>query len=211
MTNKFSITKLEIARRNPKAFAKLLKTDAASDSAFGGYPKSMRWLNAICKYHASKNISDAITSIENAFSNRQDSAKNRQELESFINSLGTYENEIDKRGLNLIKSRESINIVLSPLMKITGQISAIFMNNDSGFSSFFVSKPSQNWENELKYPIIQHFVAKDIFNVEDNEVHVGYIDFLSGHIFSTKYSDKDIKSSLEELNSIGSSISSILK
>lgn len=64
---KFSITELETARRNPVDFGKVLKDGTTSASSFGGYPKSMRWLNAICKYHEDQDISPAILSLEQGF------------------------------------------------------------------------------------------------------------------------------------------------
>lgn len=204
---KFSITELETARRNPVDFGKALKNSSTSANGFGGYPKSMRWLNAICKYHEEQDISPAILSIETGFSNRKDNAKNRQELETFIDALSNYESEIKKRKLSLIKSREPVNIVLTTLLKVSGQIPVIFMKPNIGFCAYFITKENSTWESELKYPVIQNFIAADIFNCEANVIDVGYINYYTGEFHETSFSMSDIKSALKEMKVIGESIS----
>jgi hypothetical protein len=208
---KFSITELETARRLPVDFGKALKDGATSASNFGGYPKSMRWLNAICKYHEEQDISKAILSLEKGFSSRKDTAKNRQELEAFIDALSNYESEIKKRKLSLIKSREPVSLTLTRLVKITGQIPVIFMKPAAGFSAYFITKENILWETELKYPVIQNYIAADIFSCNVDEVEVGYIDYYSGEFHEISFSPSEIKSADKELKEIGESISLNLK
>ncbi len=208
---KFSITELETARRDPVGFGKALKDGATSSSRFGAYPKSMRWLNALCKYHEEMDISSAILSLETGFSNRQDNAKNRRELESFIDALSNYESEIKKRKLSLLKSREPVSIQLTGLLKITGQIPLIFMKPDVGFSAYFITRENAVWETELKYPVIQNYIASSIFNSNIREVEVGYINYYSGEFYEISFSVPEIKSAIQELKKIGESVSLNLK
>lgn len=208
---KFSITELELARRHPIDFGKNLKDASAPSVGFGGYPKSMRWLNAVCKYHEQNDISPAILSLENAFSSRQDTKKNRQEMESFIEAISNYESEITKRKLTLIKSREPVSIVMNSQVRISGQIPIIFMKPDSGFSAYFISKENAMWDSELKYPVIQNYIALDVFSCETDTVDIGYVDYYSGDLFETTFSKNEIKSALKEMITIGEGISLGLK
>lgn len=202
----FSITQLETARKNPQSFGKNLKDAKASENTFGGYPKSMRWLNAICIYHQNENISDAILSIENSFSNRKDTLKNRNELEGFINSIVSYESETKKRNLIFIKSRERINLILNNQIKVTGIIPLIFMKPTTGFAAYFISKSNANWQSELKYPIVQNYVAKYVFDSEIKNVDIGYIDYFTGELIEDCFSLSSISSAKEELQMIGEEI-----
>lgn len=204
---KFSITALETARKNPTDFGKTLKEGKTSESGFGGYPKSMRWLNAICKYHERQDIAEAILSLEKGFSNRKDTAKNRQELETFVEALSIYESKVKKERLSLIKSREPVSLVLTPLLKITGQIPIIFMKPKNGFSAYFIARENATWETELKYPIIQNYIANNIFSCETNDIDVGYINYYTGEFHQFSFSLSEIKSAIKELKIIGESIS----
>ena len=207
---RFSITQLENARNNPTAFAKQLKSGENSKGGFG-YPKSLRWLNAITKYHIRNDISDAILSIEEGFAGRKDTAKNRKELEQFIEALGIYEMTIKERKYSFIKSRESVSIQVNPQLRISGKIPIIYMKPEAGFAAYFVSQNYPSWESELRFPVIQNYVANNVFMSELEGIDVGYIDYYSGSFHETSYSKIHINQALTELKSIGQTISKNLK
>ncbi len=204
---KFSITRLEQARKSPIEFAKVLKNGSSSTNEFGGYPKSMRWLNAICEYHKSKNISDAFDSIERGFSNRKDTPKHRKELNLLYKSLENYKIETANQKLSLIKSRESINIKTNSKITIGGIIPVIYMKAEGGFSAYFISVNNPEWNNELKFPVIQSYVSKVIFKTDLEEIEVGYINYLTGEFYGKTFTESEIKARLQELEGVGHTIS----
>jgi len=210
MSSKISIKSLENARRNTKEFAKLLsKSGDTGSSFFGGYPKSMRWLNAACEFHKTNDISDAIDSLEEGFQKRKNTAANRREMAKLIQALGNYETEVDSRSLSFIKSREPISIYLNRDLRISGQIPLIFMT-PSGFSAYFVEKENAEWQEELRFPVVQSFLATKVFDTTVKNVEVGYIDYFSGTFYQKSYSSRKIKESLEELKDLGDTIVSYL-
>lgn len=203
---KFSITKLEQARRNPIEFAQTLKSGKSSENNFGGYPKSMRWLNAVCEFHKNGNLSDAFESIDHGFSRRKNTAQHRRELEMFYKALDKYKNETVKRKLTLLKSREPIHINLNSQVEISGIIPLIFMKPTSGFSAYFISLSNSVWKTELKFPVIQSFIAESVFKTNIKEIEVGYIDYLTGELNETSFPSAEINTSAKELENIGQSI-----
>jgi hypothetical protein len=208
MTAKFSITQLEKARKSPFDFAKALKNGTSTSSGFG-YPKSLRWLNAIFKFHQG-DINQAILSLEKGFSQRKDTPKNRREVENFIEAISSYEINIKKKGLLFVKSREAITIEINSSLKITGIIPLIYMNPSNGFSAYFISKENEHWQTELKFPVVQNYIANEVFNCEISDVQIGYIDYYSGLFHDTIFTDKEIKSALKEVTAIGKLIMSNL-
>lgn len=203
---KFSITNLEKARRNPVEFAKILSGGKSSENNFGGYPKSMRWLNAVCEFHKNGKISDAFESIESGFSRRKNTAQHRRELKMFYQALDKYKTETVKRKLSLLKSREPIHVKVNSLVEISGIIPLIFMKPVSGFSAYFISVNNPAWKSELKFPIIQSFVAGKVFNTNIEEIEVGYIDYLTGEFNETSFSVAEIGTYAKELENIGQTI-----
>ena len=203
---KFSITQLENARRNPVDFAKQLNSTTAQPVTFTGYPKSMRWLNAINIFHEHNDISKSITYIEEAFRNRQQTSKNRKEVESFIEALGYYEDQLNLKKCSLIKSREPIDIPLSHLVRISGIIPIILMKPVTGFAAYFISQENTMWASELKFPIVQHYLANSVFNVDSSEIDVGYIDFFTGNFHEICFPQAEIDTAINELNDIGQKI-----
>ena len=203
---KFSITNLEKARRNPVEFAKMLSGKNSAENNFGGYPKSMRWLNAVCEFHKNGKLSDAFESIDEGFSRRKNTAQHRRELEMFYQSLDKYKTATAGRKLSLLKSREPIHIKVNPQIEISGIIPLIFMKPAGGFSAYFISLNNTAWRSELKFPVIQSFVAEKVFKTNVEEIEVGYIDYFTGEFNETSFSAAEGETSAKELESIGKTI-----
>ena len=81
------------------------------------------------------------------------------------------------------------------------------MRPETGFSAYFITRENINWETELKYLVIQSYIASNTFNCNVTEVEVGYIDYYSGEFHEISFSAKEIKSAVNELKDIGETIS----
>lgn len=203
---KFSIANLERARRNPVEFAKILKNGDSSANKFGGYPKSMRWLDAVCEFHRSGDISDAFDALEKALGGRKPTAQHRRELQALLKSLDNYKNEVTSRRLSFIKSREKIHLRVNEAVEINGIVPLIFMKTAGGFSAYFVSLNNPAWKSELKFPIVQSYVSESVFKSSVEETDVGYIDYLTGEFNELSFSTSEIAASAVELETIGQTI-----
>ena len=208
----FSITQLEIARKNPSNFANSLKEGTFSGGSFGGRPKSMRWFDAVIVYHTTSDISKAISALEQSFSNRKDTVYNRRELEKLIIALDNYTEEHNKLGYIHSDNRINIKITFSPQVKLTGWIWILNMKSDGGYAGYFVSKDIDeiNWRSELRFPVIQEYIANSIYGCALDNVDVGIIDFHTGKHYHMCYSEESIKDAITEINNIGRTISTIL-
>lgn len=54
------------------------------------------------------------------------------------------------------------------------------MKSAGGYYAYFVSLNNGVWRSELKFPIIQSFVAERVFKTNVEEIEAGYIDYLNG-------------------------------
>ncbi len=208
---KFSITKLEEARSTPIKFAQNLLEEGSGSRGFG-YPKSVRWLDAVGVYHDTSSVSTATNSLVNAFSNRKDTAKNRREVEQLIQALETYVQEHQQLGYFYLERRFNIEILLSPKIRITGWIWLLNMTADGGRSGYLVSKDITgfDWQDELRFPIIQDYIANEIYGCRLEDVEVGIIDYLTGNHHRTQYTENDIAIASKELTEIGNKITSLI-
>lgn len=208
---KFSISNLESARKNPSDFGKTLNKGDNPNSVFNR-PKSVRWLDAVKVYHNTLNLSNAINGLERSFSNRKDTPKNKREVETLIFALEHYVFEHNKLEYIHLESCHSIEIILSPKVKITGWIWLINMTNTGGRTGYVVTNKviDSTWESELRFPIIQNYIANNIYGCEMDEVEVGVIDFTTGQHHHTTFSSEEIEDALSELDSIGHDITNVL-
>jgi hypothetical protein len=203
---KISFSQLESARKNPAAFGKSLSMPSTGTPRFSKY---MAWQLAVYKYHKEKNnLSKAISYFESTFlRNFADNPKNSIEREQFIEQLRLYIENDKMKKLTFIENKKRINIPLTNKLRLGGELPLIKMNDKFGYSVYFFCRESATWETELRFPIIQNFVAKNLYNVDLSEVEVGVysLDFKK-HLQST-YSESDVQEAIKELNKIGNIVS----
>ncbi|OUL63949.1 hypothetical protein [Flavobacterium sp. AJR] len=206
---KFSISKLELARKNPIDFGNHLRDD--EEEPFNNRPKSVRWLDSTSVYHKNSSLSEAITYLENSFRNRKQTKKNVKEVETLVNSLCLYVTECSALNYTHYTHKHKIEINLSSKLKTTGWV-WIINTTSTGYSAYIVvnDNDSHNWQGQLRFPIIQNYVANLIFNCPIEDVDVGIINYTEGKHHRTCFSQTDITEALNELKAIGSQISSLL-
>ncbi len=196
---KFSITRLEEARRNPAIFAKSLKTPSENSPRFS---KFMAWRNSVFYYHNEKNLNKSIVYLNDTYlRNFADNVRNRNELEGYIQSLNNYVEEISRRKIHHFKSKERISLTIKPNLNISGEAPLIFVNQVLGYDIYFLSKEDYDWSDELKFPIIQGYFA-EFFDCQVSEVNVGIFSAESDSFYSKSFEEEDIKQYYGELNEI---------
>lgn len=206
--NRISFNQLESARKNPTAFAKSLK-DGSSTIRFKKPPKFTIWKNAVFFYHKEKNdLSKAINYFQNSFlKHYADNRKNEVECENWILELQAYANNEIKKDLTWFDKKVRAKISLTSKIELGGELPLIKMNNKGGYSIYFFSRESTLWEGELRFPVIQNYVASTLYNVDLNMVEVGvYSVDLRKHL-QRSYSDNDVQDAVKELNAIGKAVS----
>lgn len=211
--NKLSITSLERARVNPLKYGNAIKDGGLENNYFGGRAKSVRWHDAVMVYHNTGDIAKATLKLEHSFSNRKNTRKNRRELEDLIIALDNYVNEHHEKGYVHLDKRVSIKKQLTSQLLISGWACWLLnMKEGGGYSGYVITKDVDeiNWMLELRYPIIQDYIANTLYGCKIEEVDVGVIDYTTGNHYTICFTQEDIDDALEELNEMGSIISVIL-
>lgn len=204
---KISITKLETARKNPKAFVAAVKAGENSQS-FGGRAKYIRFQDSINHFNKTNDFHKTVNYFNNSFSQYVDNTKNRKDQERYFNSLNDYVNEFKKKKFEFVK-KENLKIELTERVMITGQIPMTFKNNKGECFAYFFAKDSEDWENELRFPIVQNYF-RDIFKTELNNIHVGIFNISKNKFQEISFPEKEILKAEKELKTIGNIIHDVL-
>jgi len=206
---KFSISKLEVARRDPRKFALDLKSEPGG--GFAMKSMFMDWQRAVNNYHNTQNENEAIKYLTTAFKNHfADNTANDRKLEEHIIKLQNYIQDADKKKLYFNEKLKRIAIDLSPSLLMTGVIPLIYLNASSGYAVAYFQKVKGDWISELKFPIIQNYVAKSLYGCGLQDVEVGVFSFEDGEHELHKFSQKEISQALKELTELGETITSFL-
>lgn len=204
--NKISFSQLESARRNPAAFAKALTNPSGSNARFS---KFMAWQLAVNRYHKEKgDLSKAVNYFETTFMrNFADNPKNASEREDWILKLQAYSTDNIKRKLTYVEHKKRVNIPLTSKVRLGGELPLIKMNSNGGYSIYFFSREDTDWEGELRFPVIQNYVALTLYNVELNEVEVGVYSLDSQKHLQRSFIKKEVDEAEKELKEIGKAVS----
>jgi hypothetical protein len=206
---KISFSQLEIARKNPTAIATSLNSQVAGKGRFSKY---MAWQYAVFYYHKQKgDLSKAITYFETMFQRHfKDNPKNERERKGYVEQLIAYAADERKHKLTYLEHKKRISIPLTGKLRLGGELPLIKMNDKYGYSVYFFSRKSAIWETELRFPIVQNFVAQTLYNVDLSEVEVGVYGLdLKKHV-QLSYSTSEISDAVKELQSVGNAISAAL-
>ncbi|MEV4887300.1 hypothetical protein MRBLMN1_005882 [Chitinophaga ginsengisegetis] len=207
---KFSITRLEDARRNPQQFAKSL---SSTDDEKKFFPRSQfaDWQRAAIVYHDKNDVNAAIKKLTAAFKNGYvESALNDRKLEDFVVKLENYAHSCVKKGLVLSERRKRVQIQVHPNLQMTGLIPVIYMNNKNGYNACFFQRDTSRWEEELKYPIIQHHIATVILGCDSKLVEVGIYNIATSSFELKSFNKREIGDAEKELSDLGTSINSYM-
>jgi hypothetical protein len=204
--NKISLSQLETARKNPTAFAKSLTTPNGSSPRFS---KMMAWQYSVYHYHKEKgNLSKATTYFESIFQRRfADNASNERQRKEYVEKLIEYAENDSKNKLTYVEHRKRISISLTSKIRMGGELPLIKMNNQGGYSVYFFHRLRTPWETELRFPIVQHFVASTLYNVSLSEVEVGVYSLPLGEHQQRHYTEREVIDAVKELQSIGTAVS----
>jgi len=206
--NKISYSQLESARNNPKVFANTLKS-GGNPIRFKKPPKFTIWKNSIFDYHKKKNnLPEAINYFQNSFfKHYANNRKNVIERDNWVNEIQNYAQDEIKRKLTFCDKKVRTNIDLTNKLKLGGELPLIKMNYKGGYSVYFFSRENTLWENELRFPIIQNYVASTLYGVDLSDVEVGVYSLVQKKHLQKIFTQREIDEAEKELKAIGKVVS----
>ncbi|MEQ1763728.1 MAG: hypothetical protein ABL984_11350 [Pyrinomonadaceae bacterium] len=203
---KLRLPQLETARKDPVSFARQLSLDAGA-SGFG-HSKFMDWQRAAFKYLDSKDLIEARQHLELSFrAHFKVDRRNVLDLERYVQILEEFTREQRRKRLVFVESRKNVDFPLvKEKLRLTGQVPTIFMNSSSGYSIYFMTKSSIEWQNELRFPFVQYYFSKKVYGVDIKDVEVGIFNLETRGFEEKSYSNYAVNKALSEIRGLGRSI-----
>jgi len=192
---KIGFKAIEALRHNPKSFW--------SESTFrgGGRSKFVRWQDSIGCYHShNDDLKKAETYLRKTMSNVK--TLKDEELINYLGYLQQYHLDYSKLQSTNFQYRKNFNFPLKLDYEFGGQIPRVDLNIDKdGYSIYFFEKELYDWEDELRFPLLQNFMAT-YFDCKNKDVYVGAYFLKEGKHRAKSYSQKQVNDSVDELNKI---------
>ncbi|SDH68916.1 hypothetical protein SAMN05421827_1386 [Pedobacter terrae] len=204
-----SIAKLEQARQNTQAFAKSLSQAAkgfGTNGSFSGIFKSF-----IGKFHNdNENKGKFHTQLQDAYKLQFiENSVNNKRAKKYCEAFSSYSDYMMKNGFGLDNFFTRINLKLLADVSLGGN-SPILSSSDTRNMVFSIEESPRDWQNELKYPILQRYLAENYYSCEKNQVEIGIFNVNSG-LFELKiFDDIEIANAFEEAKTVLGNVKYIL-
>jgi len=195
-----SLSNLENARTNPAAFARSLVGNKNSGGIHGFVSK---FKTVIRDFHEhdrdfKQSLRTLDEKLEAAF---QPTSKNNVKRRLFCESYEAYNRQFQELGLSVDCFQRNIDWQLIRQAKITG-VSPFLMSNDEYNVAYFFSEHFGNWQEELKYPLLQIYLAEYFYKCDVDKVKIGVYS-VHNKVFDLKtYEDFELDNALEEGKSV---------
>ncbi len=194
---------LEVARANPSSF----KNTINSTPGYPGGPSQYRdWQYSTRQYH-NRNESFAYNYLEEAFKKHyKENSRNQKKLAEYQDKLKKYIDDFLELGNNALSWGNKLEMDLRHSNVLVGEIAREDMKTSGSFEIFVFQKEDSDWENELRFPVIQAHYADTVFGVPYSEVAVGVYSFSLDQHTSTVFTDSQVESAIQEVQSISRTI-----
>ena len=162
---------LEQVRNSPALFAQsLLENAKGSPASFGMFGC---WQSAIRAMHIEdKTISETITALQNNFLRFNETSANKAKQEKLIRNLVAYEKEFSKYKFEFEEGIHRIKWELHRQVRLTGNTPWV-VKNSTGFFSFFPIEMEIPWLTQLKFPLLQKYIAEEILRCDASNLSMG--------------------------------------
>jgi len=188
MKTKVGLREIEEALRNPRAFVRGQRT--------GGYPRYSRFMalrSTALDFHKDNDLSTAQRVLEERFRRSFKVIKGNDE---YFDMLKKYVKSFLALGTTFVRARINVSIQLpeeyGDEFQVSGQITRLDIHPDGGYRAWLFSRTPEEWQAELKYPLIQEACAKQL-NVGPQEIVPGVYEFSGGTYTQCQYTKHQIR------------------
>lgn len=209
MKTKFSITKLEEVRKNPSAYAHKLK-DINNTTDFMRQGKFAAWKRAVYRYHKTNNIVYAKSYLYDELSKFKTLKGKKNQIDEYLDNLEIHVNSHNDYNYQFLNSQTRINISLSSELYISGEVPIVNMITDGGFALFFFQEQYIDWEDELRFPVLQNYFANIELGCDLSQIDVGIYCVETSQHHSKNFSKQEVSDALQEIKDISDIMSNIL-
>lgn len=169
---KISHTALSQCQRDPTRWFGLATGEPSPRPP--GYASLTRF--AIHRYHRTADVATAIAHLRALLERSKERLTSRKRHHEAVENLQDYVDWYDSADVVLGDSKVRIELPSGGLLTLSGEIHRIDVT-DSGYRAVLIGTHRDDWFTELRFPLIQHAVAR-LYQVPvaDTEVGVQHLD-----------------------------------
>lgn len=192
---------LEQVRRNPVAYGQLL---AANDKKNGGGTHGMfaYWQDIVKQVHLGEfDLNKGLKALKSKFLLFEENLKNLKKQDFLIDEFVNYCRLYERMKFEFVLSKKQIKWSLTSQTLLTG-LTPWVVKDSKRFYAYFPLEQPVDWKHELKFPLIQEYLSKDIIECQPNQLQIGIYSLRAGSFEFKNFSSIEIKNAIAETKGI---------
>lgn len=198
---KIRCSSLEDVKQNPQAYAQLL---ALTDGKSGGgtYGMFAYWQDAARQVHEHDlTVSQAIKHLQNKFIRFDETPKNKAKQDRLLEQFVKYCRLYDKNNFAFVDSRRHMKWEIHNGVMLTG-LTPWVVYNDTGYYSYFVTEELFDWQEQLRFPLIQQYLTDNKIECDITEMHMGIYCLSTNKFDFRSYTERELKDTVSQTTKI---------
>ncbi|MCB9046767.1 MAG: hypothetical protein H6550_11600 [Chitinophagales bacterium] len=198
-------TKIEQCRNQPALYGKLLALkQALQEGQNGNFNSGMssKWRSAALTVHHGADIDTAYNNL--AFNLGTFSSKAcKEKQEPMLDSFTSYFEQLNNNGWQFKYGNKQVSWQgLHDEVKMTGQAPWIMERNGRYHCHYITEKPYPGWQQQLRYPLLQQYIANNILDCDPQLVSIGIYTILDKQFIMMRYAEDELQEAQAEARNI---------
>jgi hypothetical protein len=198
---KIRCTSLEDVRKNPAAYAQLLISDNAKISG-GTHGMFAYWQDVAKLVHLQKlTPTEGIKELQQKFMRFDDTPRNKSKQDHLMEQFVKYCKQYDKNEFAFVDGKRQMKWELYAGVMLTG-LTPLVVHNDDGYYSYLITEKPFEWKEQLRFPLMQQYLADYNIDCDVSEMHVGIYCLATGKFEFKIYSGIELSNTIITVSEI---------
>jgi len=197
---KIRSSSLQDVKQNPTAFAQNLLDGTETNRGSRGM---LAYWQDVAKELLQKKLDafEAVNALQQRFIRFSDNRKNKQRQELLLEQLVKFADQCRKQKFVWEDGQHRIKWELYAGVTLTGLTPIVVQNNNEYFCFLMVDQ-LPDWQNELRFPLFQQYLADYELHCDIKELNVGIYQLSSNQFQFKKYSAKELADAINETSEL---------
>lgn len=192
---------LETVKASPIAYAQLL---AFGDGKNGGgtYGMFAYWQDVAKLVHQNElTVSQGVKELQNKFIRFDDTAKNKAKQDKLLEQFVKYCTLYDKNKFAFVDSKRQMKWELFSGVMLTG-LTPWVVYNDTGYYCYIVTEQLFDWQDQLRFPLIQQYLTDNKIDCDVTEMNMGIYCLATNQFDFRSYPKTELKKAITQTVSL---------
>jgi hypothetical protein len=196
MTLTISHRNLEQVRADPRS--------ALAVTSGGGYNRTLALYRSVYDFHRSGSAAAAETSLRNYLE-----ARPRADDDRYLDRFAAYVDAFNASGNSVFSTEQGVKLDLGSGIELGGRINRLDLVEEGGYAAWLFAKAMPLWQQELRMPLLQLFVAESL-GVDTRQVSVGFYAFDTAAYAARVFPKGSVDAALSAAQSVAREVAAAL-